>query len=823
MRLPPQKIDTANNRMHRRARAACGMTGAAAVGLACSAASGAGCLAEEIFHEPNLGQGDGPSSIVVSDLDGDGHPDLVLTNRTFGRGVSVLLNDGDGGFAPPQTYRAGVQPSGARVGDFDGDGAPDIAAVDVAGNSIVLLRNLGDAVFTPNGTLPFPDSPTIGGIADLNGDGSLDILANWVNDEGDLVMGALLGNGAGAFTIGPVMPVAERADLLVDVNGDGAPDVISSSFGGASVRLGVGDGSFSPASALPVGVAPLGQSAGDVNSDGAVDLVFSSFSDPVVEVLLGAGDGTFAAAPPVNVGGLALGPVLADVDGDGALDLITTLSGEDAISIFSGAGDGTFAPAQSVTAEEGASAMAAADLNGDGAADIASANNIANSVSVALNNGAGSFPDATAFAAGPEAITQEIIGPVRNRAVTMLASGDVDGDGIIDAVTRTAPNGLDTALSFLRGMGDGSFAPPMKVDYTAKYNPLTIGLADLNSDGRADLVIGLTTPESVGRVRVRQSNGDGAFGAATEFMIGTSPQDLVFGDFNGDGATDIMAIGGQTGAADYSVLLGDGNGGFTVNDSVSVGRNYVDASVGDVNGDGIPDVAALAHSAQEIDLLIGLGDGTFATSSTLVMSGPGQDVAIGDVNDDGIADIVVGRASDDIAAEVFFGAGGGSFGAATMLGPYIDPDGSTSLSSGAIAIVDVTNDGLADIVQAGGGNSLARVIPGSAGGGFEAPWFASFQGIGLLASDLNGDGSVDLATLARAEQGPGRLVSLINQCAATAACSGDLTGDGVVGTSDLAGLLGAWGSDSDAADLNEDGVVNAFDLAKLLGAWGGCR
>ena len=326
------------------------------------------------------------------------------------------------------------------------------------------------------------------------------------------------------------------AAAAADFNRDGLLDlvVVNAGSDSVSVLLANGDGTFQDAQSYAVGGDAESVTVADVNGDGCPDIVTGNSNDGTVSVLLGNPNGTFQAQQTFATDDGPEGVAIGDVNGDGKPDIVTANYDNDTVGVLLGNGDGTFQTVQLYAAGSGPQALVLADVNHDGKLDIVTANSYGGTFSTLLNNGDGTFGASSDLPVGQNPYA--------------VAVADLNHDGNLDVVV---PGYSDDTLSVYFGNGDGTFQARQIISLDSGSGPDGLAIADLNGDGKPDLVTANYTSNSIS---VLPGNGDGTFGTAQTYAIsGDGPNQLIVGDFNGDGFPDVVTANFTSG--DASVLL----------------------------------------------------------------------------------------------------------------------------------------------------------------------------------------------------------------------------------------------------------------------------
>ncbi|MGZ5546276.1 MAG: FG-GAP repeat domain-containing protein [Limisphaerales bacterium] len=299
-------------------------------------------------------------------------------------------------------------------------------------------------------------------------------------------------------------------------------------------------------------------------------------------------------------------------------------------------------------------------------------------------------------------------------------------------VAGANPNNNNTPI-FL-GNGAGGFGTA--TSFAVGSYPQSVAKGDFNGDGKLDLAV---ANSSSNNVSVLSGNGSGGFGAATNFAVGNYPISVVTGDFNRDGKPDV-AVANYAGN-NVSVLLANAAGGFAAPTNFAVGTNPRSVVIGDFNGDGKLDLAVANTNSNNVSILLGTGNGGFSSATVFPVGQSPFSVVVGDFNGDGKLDLAVANyASHNVS--ILFGNGAGSFAPASNVGL------GNNQSPLSMAVGDFNGDGKLDLVTANALFGNVEVLLGNGNGAFGPPTF--FQMIATLTSlvtaDFNNDGKLDLAT-----------------------------------------------------------------------------
>jgi VCBS repeat-containing protein len=364
-----------------------------------------------------------------------------------------------------------------------------------------------------------------------------------------------------------------------------------------------------------------------------------------------------------------------------------------------------------------------------------------------------------------------------------LAVADVNGDGKTDVVTA---DHLGETVSLFLNDGLGDFSTLVTLEPGAA--PDKAAVADVDGDGKADIV---TADGPSNQISVLLNNGDGTFDPAALFLSGLGYTNAVaLADMTGDGKLDAVCAGNDG----VSLLVGNGDGTFGGPASIPHGvTRPASVVLADMNNDGKVDIVTAGIDSDNVAILYNLGGGAFGTPSTFAVGNGPQNVAVGYLNNDAFADIVVANTQAD-SISVLLGMGAGGFGLAQqyVVGSDVPLD---------VALGDFDGDGDDDIVTSNTSGNLSVLLNDGLGVFGSAQLFAT--GLGAVtpsvgAADFNGDGRLDIVA---SDIGNNRVWVLLND-----------GGTGGGGTSSTSGDL-----DVSDVDMGEDKFVVASPLEGVYG------
>jgi hypothetical protein len=765
-------------------------------------------------------------AIAIGDVNGDGALDVVAMSigqfsssfSAFPRtnvATQVFLGDGQGHLEAPTEVDSNF--SGAftipfgqsmQLADMNGDGTLDLVVNletedPQIGNFVFVSLNTA-GTFAPinfgvnESKLPGFSNDGEGDlvVADLNGDGIPDVL--WNPGSANNVSGILVaayGDGTGNLSLEATVALNNIDGLelfaLADINGDGAPDIVTYNDGSVATFLNSGGGTFST---FPVNVYTSSDGGGDqqpivmdYNGDGKPDVVYVDSILNVASFYAGNGDGTFQAADAavpamVNPGDIAIASV-GDINGDGMSDLIaadetTLLAGSSSfpnlVSLLSNS-KGGFNEVTAVSAsvlsnlplglqgDLSVYPMSLVDLNGDGRADFFFFEG--NAIYTALSNGDGTFQSPVA-----------ISGLTLQCPPGLPDAGNIDGSGhtsIVFAYPGDASCGSSGSVppSVLVLLNDGH------ANFTASVEPFgsepfQAKLADLNGDGYPDLVLSDNNPgANVFTLYTAPNFGTAAAAAGSTFNFSQAQtvisnyaiSDILVNDYNGDGIPDLaLATIGQMDNGNplfgtEGVLLLPGQGGFSFGPPNEVAQGTIPSAVrwADINQDGIPDLV-IASDLPEVSgapvfgmsVLPGLGKGSFAAPVSQVFPDSDSFIAIGDFNRDGAPDVAIAGFNQNNGvpfAGVYLNRGGDSLALSVSSASVGQGSGITLTATLKTTFTNVTPTGTVTFTSNGVVLGNAALNQGTAALNYTVST-TSAAGAYPVVATYSGDGNFNQAT-----------------------------------------------------------------------------
>jgi hypothetical protein len=345
---------------------------------------------------------------------------------------------------------------------------------------------------------------------------------------------------------------------IADIDVDGKSDILVTNLNSNSISIfpnistsgSLTTGSFAAKVDFATGIMPYNIAVGDIDGDGKPDIAVTNYNSSSVSVFRNASlpgaITTSSLGPKIELatGSNPFGISIGDIDGDGKPDIVVSCPGSSIISVFQNIGApgsitaGTFANRFNITTAAPMYGIILGDIDKDGKPDISAANTTSNTVSVFRNISvpgtltAASFESPVDFGTG--------IKPYA------LALGDIDGDGKLDIATA---NNTGNTISVLRNNSIPGFIVSGslidKVDFPTGLNPYLIAIADIDGNGKPDLVNGYNSGGTYVSVLKNTSTagtiGPGSVAARYDVTVLSSPYGIAFGDLDGDGKPDLVS------------------------------------------------------------------------------------------------------------------------------------------------------------------------------------------------------------------------------------------------------------------------------------------
>jgi hypothetical protein len=650
---------------------------------------------------PNLRLGgptvmDSPSAIVAADLDADEDLDLACSN-TGSDELAIFHQVAPGVFASQPLRLTGVpDPAALTAADLDGDGDQDLASADRTSLSVFFQDE--DGFRTPALTLGGTTTrqPFDLRASDLDGDGDLDLVS--ANNQSNTLT-VFSQEGAGQFSTQPfVLGFQERkgpASVAAgDLDLDGAQDLVSANFnsGDLTVFFQRAEGGFD-LQPLVVGAPDTGDFASsvqvaDLDDDGDLELLSGFAQVNRLAVFFQTAPREFESPALVVGTGASIGPefVVADVTQDGRPDLLTANSGSDTLSLFAHATPGRFAAHAQALGDVSFRrpfSLAAADLDEDGDLDLASANSGSDNLAVFLQGAPGAYPS--------RPLALEVPATFLGSDPFAIAAADLDGDARLDLVSANFSRS-DLTLFFQRELGvfDPAF---LELDLPPFSGLNDVMAADLDGDGDNDLACTNNT-----NVVLFFQIPSGAFPAPPVFLGRSpviAPRAVEAADLDGDGDLDLVSAN----QSDVTLFFQGQTGTFGPDPASLGGPASVFAPVAavpaDVDGDGDLDLACANGSRRNLAVLFQSDPGVFE-GQPLVLAIPGApsdgplSVVCSDLDGDGDGDLASANGMDH-ELTIFWQRHPGSFD------PRFAVLGNETLTTHPVALAATDLDGDGDV------------------------------------------------------------------------------------------------------------------------------
>lgn len=540
--------------------------------------------------------GSSPWCISMENLDGDDKPDLTVANHNSNT-VSVLRNTSTNGaisFAPKVDFATGDRPIDVSIGDLNNDGKPDLVVTNQFAYTVSVIKN----TIMPWDSIPIitsftPTSGAVGTTVTITGTNFNTMPVNNVVFFG-ATQAVVSAASATSLTVtvpaGATYKPISVTDITTGLTGYASRPFITTFNGGAAFNAS----SFAAKVDFTAGTNPTSVSINDLDGDGKPDLAVVNSKSNTVSVFRNTGTSdsvSFADKMDYTTGIIPTNISVGDLDGDGKPDLVVTSTGK--VSVFrntSTIGSISFASRVDYTAGSLPVSVAIGDLDGDGRPDLAVANSKFNTVSVFKNtstNGIISFADKVDYIAGQ--------GPVS------VAIGDLDNDGKLELAVANVV-GIVSIFRNISTKGSISFIPNLYL--TTETGLCSVSMGDLDGDGKLDLAVINAVANTVSVYRNTSTSSVISFAAKVDYITGTDPASVFIDDLDGDGKPDLTIVNnGSSTVSVYKNMCSTGIVSFADQVDYATGLRPAIVSVGDLDGDGKPDIAVANYYSNTLSVL----------------------------------------------------------------------------------------------------------------------------------------------------------------------------------------------------------------------------
>ncbi|MCY2986976.1 MAG: proprotein convertase P-domain-containing protein, partial [Planctomycetota bacterium] len=414
------------------------------------------------------------------------------------------------------------------------------------------------------------------------------------------------GHGGFAATAAVSLGSPVTAMLAFDIDGDGLPDLALADQAGQQVRVlrNRGGGDWASPASYPLGTAAMALASADLNGDGFADLITGNASDSV-SVLLNRGNGTFAEAVSYPNGAAAVAVIAPDVTGDGVPDVAVVRDRTNDVAVLRNDGQGVLQPLQTISLDGDPRSIVAGDFDADGDQDLAVAvaglprTHIATAVPRRLMPGTTLLSEVVVDGRQGNLLDLDLTFDITHSSTGAIDAYLISPSGrrilLFESVGAAGPNFQETTLDDSAAIDIVGEGAPFHGSYRP-YTPLSSFRGeDPNGTWKLEVHIGtygysagmlnhwslIVTTED--HVTILVNDGQGGFSVGGSMETGGRPENIISADLDGDGHDDLLVL--HSGSTTGTVLVNDGHGGFSKTATLRDGFRPLAAAVDNVLGD----------------------------------------------------------------------------------------------------------------------------------------------------------------------------------------------------------------------------------------------